>query len=89
MVAVPLVWRTSPSSIRSVVVLPAPFGPRNPVIRPGSTVKLRSSTAVRLPNFLVSRSTTMVPEPMAPSSVACVMGLLPVRDPANQTQGAA
>ena len=29
-VAVPDVGRTSPSSIRSVVVLPAPFGPRNP-----------------------------------------------------------
>ena len=29
-VAAPLVGRTSPSSIRSVVVLPAPLGPRKP-----------------------------------------------------------
>ena len=29
-VAVPEVGRTSPSSMRSVVVLPAPFGPRKP-----------------------------------------------------------
>jgi hypothetical protein len=28
-----------------VVDLPAPFGPRNPVTRPGRTVKLRPSTA--------------------------------------------
>jgi hypothetical protein len=33
----------------SVVVLPAPFGPRKPVIRPGVTRKLRSSTAIVLP----------------------------------------
>jgi len=26
--------------MRSVVVLPAPFGPRNPVTEPGSTLKL-------------------------------------------------
>ena len=31
--------------MRSVVVLPAPFGPRNPVTSPGRTVKDRSSTA--------------------------------------------
>ena len=30
--------------VRSVVVLPAPFGPRKPVIAPASTRKLRSST---------------------------------------------
>ena len=30
---------TRPSSIRSVVVLPAPLGPRNPVTVPGSTVE--------------------------------------------------
>ena len=31
----PTVGRTRPSSMRSVVVLPAPFGPRKPVTRPG------------------------------------------------------
>ena len=34
---VPPVGRTRPSSIFSVVVLPAPFGPRSPWMRPGST----------------------------------------------------
>ena len=51
--------------MRSVVVLPAPLGPRNPVMRPGSTVNVRSSTAVRSPNRFVSRSTSMRPLPLA------------------------
>ena len=42
-----------------MVVLPAPFGPRNPVTVPGRTVKLRSSTAVTGPKRLVSRSTSI------------------------------
>ena len=36
-----------------VVDLPAPFGPRKPVTRPGSAVKETSSTAVKSPYFLV------------------------------------
>jgi hypothetical protein len=32
-----------------VVDFPAPFGPRNPVTRPGLAVKLTSSTAVKPP----------------------------------------
>ena len=43
---VPAVGRISPRSIRRVVVLPAPFGPRKPVIRPGTTSRSRWSTAV-------------------------------------------
>jgi len=35
--------------IRIVVDLPAPFGPTKPVTRPGSTVKVRRSTASVLP----------------------------------------
>ena len=35
--------------MRSVVVLPAPFGPRNPVTAPSRTVNDRSSTAVTAP----------------------------------------
>ena len=38
MVAVPAVGCTRPSSIRRVVGLPAPLGPRIPVTRPGRTV---------------------------------------------------
>ena len=44
-----------------VVVLPAPFGPRKPVTRPGRTVKLRSSTAVTAPKRLLSPSTSIMP----------------------------
>ena len=45
----PAVGRSSPRIIRMVVVLPAPFGPRKPVTRPGRTVKLRLSTATLSP----------------------------------------
>src|SRR3984885_477888 len=49
MVAGPADGATSPSNMRSVVVLPDPLGPRKPVTRPGSTVKPRSSTATTDP----------------------------------------
>ena len=52
MVAVPSSGLTRPSSIRSVVVFPAPFGPRNPTTSPASTVKLSRSTASTWPNRL-------------------------------------
>jgi hypothetical protein len=52
----PLVGVASPSNMRSVVVLPAPFGPRNPVIVPSSSSKDRSSTATTPPNRFISDS---------------------------------
>src|SRR4051812_7882619 len=61
MVAVPESGWTSPSSMRSVVVLPAPLGPRKPVTLPGSTTKLSWSTARTLPNVLVRAPTTIRP----------------------------
>ena len=45
----PAVGRSSPKIIRIVVVLPAPFGPRKPVTRPGRTVNDRRSTAALSP----------------------------------------
>jgi len=45
----PVSGRSNPTIIRIVVDLPAPLGPRKPVTTPGSTVKLRSSTAVWAP----------------------------------------
>ena len=45
---VPLVGGKMPSSMRMVVVLPAPFGPRKPTISPGATSRLTPSTAVRV-----------------------------------------
>src|SRR5689334_12623473 len=58
-VAVPPVGFTSPSSILSVVVLPAPFGPRKPTILPSSTVNERSSTASTSPKRFVSPETSI------------------------------
>ncbi len=71
-VAVPAVGATSPSSVRRVVVLPAPFGPRKPVTRPGRTVKDRSDTAVTCPNRFVRprTSTTRSGEVSTPESLA-------------------
>ena len=49
-VAVPAVGRSSVVSMRSVVVLPAPFGPRKPTISPSPTVRStpRTASTVRL-----------------------------------------
>src|SRR4051794_30003281 len=69
MVAVPAVGRTRFSTIRSVVVLPAPFGPRNPVTRPGSTVNDRSSTARSFRYTLVRPETTICPSDISPPLV--------------------
>src|SRR5437879_884196 len=51
--------RSSPSSNRMVVVLPAPFGPKKPKTSPSSIVRLRSSTAARPPKRLVSPCSRM------------------------------
>src|SRR5664279_1543656 len=53
MIELPAVGSMRPSSIRRVVVLPAPFGPRNPVMLPSATSKLRLSTATTVPKRLV------------------------------------
>ena len=68
--AVPSVGATSPRIIRSVVLLPAPFGPRNPVTRPGFTSNERSSTAVTSPNRFVRLLTEMAGEPIGSVSRA-------------------
>src|SRR5438128_9117496 len=41
--------RSSPRSMRIVVVLPAPLGPRKPTTSPGATEKLTSRTTSRPP----------------------------------------
>ncbi len=43
-----------------VVVLPAPFGPKNPNISPFSTVKLMLSTAVKFLNFFVKSFVSII-----------------------------
>ena len=52
-VAEPDVGEISVPRIRTVVVLPAPFGPRNPNTSPPATLNDTSDTAVRPPKTLV------------------------------------
>src|SRR5689334_5902267 len=83
MVAVPAVGVTRLRIIRKVVVLPAPFGPRKPVTRPGSTSNDRLSTALTLRYCLVRPETTILPSANAVSSRAvhprCGRGVVTVR----------
>src|SRR5438105_15571489 len=72
MVARPEVGVARPSSSRMVVDFPAPFGPRNPVMRPGASSKDRSLTAVTVPYRLVSASTAMVLMAVPPEGVQVV-----------------
>ena len=50
----PAVTGDTQPTIRIVLVLPAPFGPRKPKLSPAATSKSMASTAVNSPNFLVS-----------------------------------
>ncbi len=56
-----LVFEVRQQSILTVVVLPAPFGPRKPKTSPSLTFKVRLSTAVRTPNFFVRLSVSIKP----------------------------
>ena len=49
MVAAPLVGTARPTRQRMLVDLPAPLGPRKPLMVPGATSKLMPSTAVKVP----------------------------------------
>src|SRR5208283_1360464 len=57
--ATPLVLDIRQQSILTVVVFPAPFGPRNPKTSPSSTRSVTPSTAVSPPNFLVRFSVSI------------------------------
>src|SRR5712692_1084245 len=52
-VTLPVVGLIRPTSMRMVVVFPAPFGPRNPKTSPGLSVNETPSTMVRLPMTFV------------------------------------
>src|ERR1700680_3241867 len=54
----PLVGRWKPLMIENSVVLPAPFGPINAVIRPFAADSVARSTASKPPNRLVTVSTS-------------------------------
>ena len=51
--------RSSPHSMRIVVVLPLPFGPRKPTISRSRTRRLMLSTTVVVPKRFVSPLTSM------------------------------
>src|SRR3954451_20184893 len=63
MVAEPDVGAVGPTMTRIVVDLPAPFGPRKPVTRPGRAVKETLSTAVKPAYLRVSDSTVIMWQP--------------------------
>src|SRR5271155_5226766 len=57
----PAVGRMSPNSSLMVVVLPAPFGPRNPNMAPSSMAKLTLLTAMSFsPKIFVRLSISMI-----------------------------
>src|SRR5579875_2520349 len=58
-----------PNTARIVVVLPAPFGPRKPTICPAGTVKVRWSSAVRVPNLRTRPSTSKLTATVSQPSV--------------------
>src|SRR5215813_1004214 len=60
-VARPASGRASPVIMRRVVDLPAPLGPRNPVMVPGSQLNVTPSTAVTGPYRLVRLVTVIMP----------------------------
>src|SRR3954453_18252565 len=72
MTAPPPVGATRPSSMRSVVDLPAPFGPRKPVTAPARTSKLRSSTATTSPKRLLSPWTSITAICRSPWRFRCL-----------------
>src|SRR3954470_11189372 len=58
----PAVGRRMPAIMRSVVVLPAPLGPRKPNSSPRGTSRSIASTAVKLPYCFVSRRRLIMEE---------------------------
>src|SRR5688572_16448116 len=59
----PAVGWSTPAIMRIVVVLPAPFGPRNPNSSPRFTCRSNGCTAVNLPYRLVTPSSLIMPSP--------------------------
>src|SRR5262252_7785177 len=66
MVILPDVGGMKPVTMRMVVDLPAPFGPRKPSTSPRSTVNETSFTASLVPNALVRFSTLIMFPPAVP-----------------------
>src|SRR6478735_7637471 len=85
--ALPDVGGVSPTMTRMVVDLPAPLGPRNPVTRPASAVKVTSSTAVKLPYLFVRESIVIMGRASlqtTPVHIGEAAGLAPDTAPGNR-----
>src|SRR5215813_9886526 len=87
MCAVPLLGRTRPHSMRMVVLLPAPLGPRKPKTWPAPTSSVTPRTATNLPYRLVSPAAWMMGE--EPVAIPCSVphsapGLAELRDAGGQ-----
>ena len=87
-VADPEVGRTRPSTIRIVVLLPAPLGPRKPVTHPGRASKVRSSTACTRPKRFVSPRAAIAGDPIGRTTpegawlvVVSIIVVVLLRDP--------
>ena len=65
---VPFDGLASPQSIRSIVDLPAPFGPSSAVI-PGPMSKLTSETATTFPNHFETPRTSISASPVVLSLI--------------------
>ena len=61
-VTLPLLGGMYPVIIFIVVVFPAPLGPRNPKTSPGSTRKEMPVIAGKSPKFLVTFSSSIMPQ---------------------------
>ena len=57
---------TRPNTARIAVVFPAPFGPRNPVSRPGTAVNVHASSAATGPKCLLAASNSSTASPPMP-----------------------
>ena len=74
----PTVGSSSPATIRSVVVLPQPDGPRRAKKEPAGITSERSSTALKSPYVLVIRVSFKSPraDEMSATSYQLLLGML-------------
>src|SRR5262245_47164461 len=89
MVMRPDVGGMKPVSMRMVVDLPAPFGPRKPSTSPRSTVNDTSFTASFGPKLFTRFSTLIIPPPRTPAFAAAVFFVRLRQAPRTRSRGLA
>ena len=85
---VPCWGRRNPSQVSSVVVLPAPLGPRTAVIEPRATVRSRPSTATLSPYAIRSPRTSTAGDGQGRSDTPSSLGAGAPRRRADRRDGA-